>query len=215
MKRTIQPSETPAGRMIGYGRVSTNDQNPDMQREALLRAGVHPDNLHIDTGVSGSKAKRRALGLAYLDLRPGDTLLVWKLDRLGRSLAQIMWHFEQIEAAGAELRSLTEPLDRKTPMGKAFAHIMAVVGELERDLIAERTKAGVARAQERGQRFGAKPKLDDLQWLEIERLLRAGGDVETVADKFDVSASLVNKHFQEVGGIRRLRALGPMPSKRK
>ena len=210
-----EDASKPVGRLIGYGRVSTNDQNPDMQMQALLKAGVHPDNLHIDAGVSGIKAKRRALGLAFLDLREGDTLLVWKIDRLGRDLPQLIRHVEMIRDAGAQLKSITEPIDTSTPMGKAFFYIIGVIAQLERDLISERTRAGVKRAQERGQRFGAAPKLDDTQWMEIERLLRAGGEVEPAAARFKVSASLVRKHFQEIGGIRRLRALGPMPSKGK
>lgn len=197
------------GRLIGYGRVSTDDQSPDMQIAALLKAGVHPDNIHIDHGVSGVQFRRPKLSLAFLDLRPGDTLLVWKIDRLGRDLHQLIRHAEAVREAGADLRSITEPIDTSHPMGKAFFHLIGVFAQLERDLIAERTREGMRRAQERGVRVGPKPRLSESDWADVERQVRAGGHISDIAKQYKVSSSLVRKHCIAIGGVKRLRALGP------
>jgi DNA invertase Pin-like site-specific DNA recombinase len=210
MKRAKHIPDPPAPdvRLIGYGRVSTNDQNPEMQRLALLNAGVLPDNLHIDDGVSGTKAKRRALSLAFLDLREGDTLLVWKLDRLGRNLLQLIRHAEMIRDVGANLKSLTEPIDTTSPMGKAFFHMIGVFAELERDMISMRTSTRMQQLKAEGKILGRAPKLDEARWAQVEIELRNGGDVEAVAKANKISPSLIHKHFADQGGIRALRALG-------
>lgn len=216
---TIQRDVSPelGGRLIGYGRVSTTDQDPIMQERELLKHGVHPDNLHIDRGVSGTKAKRRSLSLAFLDLRPGDTLVVWKVDRLGRDLSQLIKHAEAIKEAGADFRSLTEPIDTSTPMGKAFFHLIGSFAQLERDMTSERTRTRMQQLKAEGRQLGAKPKLDESKWAEVAIALRNGEEVEPVAKRFRVSPSLVRKHFQAEGGIKRLRALGPVsvPSKKR
>lgn len=199
------------GRLVAYGRVSTDDQSSEMQRAAFLKAGVHPDNIHIDDGVSGIAKKRRGLALAFLDLRPGDTLVVWKIDRLGRDLRQLIDHAEAVKKSGADLKSLTEPIDTSHPMGKAFFFLIGVFAQLERDLIAERTRAGMANAKAKGVRFGAKPRITELHWQWIEWHIRNGDSAESVARRYGVSASIIRKQWDGGGGLLRLRALGPMP----
>lgn len=207
-RRPVQP-DTPAsaGRLIGYGRVSTLDQSPDLQRQALLKAGVHPDNLHIDEGWSGTIAKRPGLSLAMLDVREGDTLVVWKLDRLGRDMAQLIRNAEHLQEVGVGLRSLTEPIDTSHPMGRAFFFIIGVFAQLERDLISERTAAGIAAAKARGKRFGRAPKLTRKEWLAIERAIRNGARTDDLAKEYGISLSLLAKRV----AVRKLRALGPLP----
>lgn len=202
------------GRLVAYGRVSTEDQSADMQVQAFLKAGVHPDNIHLDEGVSGVAEKRRGLALAFLDLRAGDTLVVWKIDRLGRDLKQLIQHAEAVRRAGADLKSLTEPIDTSHPMGKAFFHLIGVFAQLERDLIAERTRTGMANAKAKGVRFGAKPRVTDAHWQWIEYWMRAGEHVNEVAKRYSVSASLIRKRWLANGGIKRVRALGKMPKPR-
>lgn len=202
------------GRLVAYGRVSTDDQSADMQIAAFKKAGVHDDNIHIDDGVSGVATKRRGLALAFLDLRPGDTLVVWKIDRLGRDLRQLIDHAEAIKKSGADLKSLTEPIDTSHPMGKAFFFLIGVFAQLERDLIAERTRAGMANAKAKGVLFGAKPRITDKHWQWIEYHLRNGESAEGVARRYKISASIIRKRWLDEGGLLRVRALGKMPKPR-
>src|SRR4051812_9171185 len=103
-----QPPTPEKGRLVGYARVSTSDQRLDLQLDALAKAGVHPDNIHKDFAVSGTRVTRRGLTNALRDVRGGDTLVVWKLDRLGRSLPDLIKKMEDLKAIGAGFRSLTE-----------------------------------------------------------------------------------------------------------
>lgn len=205
------PPKPVNGRLVAYGRVSTDDQSAEMQIAAFRKAGVLDDNIHIDDGVSGVAEKRRGLAMAFLDLRAGDTLVVWKIDRLGRDLRQLIDHAEAIKRAGADLKSLTEPIDTSHPMGKAFFFLIGVFAQLERDLIAERTKAGMLSAKERGVRFGAKPRITDRHWQWIEWHIRAGYTAEAVAGLYGISAAIIRKQWDGSGGLMRLRALGKMP----
>lgn len=194
--------------MIGYGRVSTNDQNPALQRDALLKAGVHPDNLHIDEGWSGAVAERPKLSLAFLDLREGDTLVVWKLDRLGRSVTQLIAHAQAIADAGAHFVSLTERIDTTSPAGMLFFHFVAAFAEFERSLISERTKAGIAIAKAAGKRFGAKPKMTEEKRVEVAAAIMAGEPLAAIAKRNRFSVSLIRKHFPngEITLLRRAKA---------
>jgi DNA invertase Pin-like site-specific DNA recombinase len=133
----------PQGFLVGYARVSTEDQRLDLQLDALRAAGVLPDNLHVEK-VSGASAKRPALDMAIKDLREGDTLVVWRLDRLARSMRQLYHRLDQIYAKRANFRSLTENFDFGTISGKFILGILGLVAEFERQIIAQRTKAGIA-----------------------------------------------------------------------
>lgn len=139
---------------IGYARVSTLDQNPDLQNDALKLAGC--EKIFIDK-VSGTVATRPELEKAKEHLRSGDTLVVWRLDRLGRSLRDLINWAEYLEGQNVGLQSLQEAIDTSTPSGKLTFHLFGALAEFERNLIQERTQAGLAAARARG-RTGGRPK---------------------------------------------------------
>jgi len=141
---------------IGYARVSTQDQNLALQHDALARAGC--DRVFEDT-ASGSRADRPGLTDALSHLRRGDTLVVWKLDRLGRSLKNLIEVTQDLEKKGIGLKSLQEQIDTTTPGGKLVFHVFGALAEFERDLVRERTNAGLSAARARGRVGGRKPVL--------------------------------------------------------
>lgn len=144
--------------LIGYARVSTTDQNLDLQRDALTNAGC--TQVFTDM-LSGAKADRPGLIEALSYIRQGDVLVVWKLDRLGRSLKQLIETVTILQQRGADLKSLSESIDTTTPGGKLIFHIFAALAEFERDLIRERTFAGLVAARARGRR-GGRPRAEGL-----------------------------------------------------
>ena len=159
----------------GYARVSKDEQNPAMQLAALEKAGCR--QTFTDEGISGAVAKRPALSRCLKALQPGDTLTVWKLDRLGRSVRDLLNVLHELQGRGVEFQSLTEAIDTTTPTGRAMLHMVALLAELERGLIAERTRAGVKAAQAKGVKFGRKPKLSPAQVKharQADRARRAG-----------------------------------------
>jgi DNA invertase Pin-like site-specific DNA recombinase len=144
--------------LVGYARVSTHDQNLNLQQDALRQAGC--ERLIEDT-AGGGKVRRDGLDRALELLRPGDVLVVWRLDRLGRSLKHLIELMGELEAQGVGFRSITEAIDTTSPGGKLTFHIFGALAEFERNLIRERTKAGLEAARARGRRGGRKHKLDD------------------------------------------------------
>src|SRR5512146_3189384 len=140
--------------LVGYARVSTADQTPALQRDALSAAGC--GRLFTDT-ASGAKAERPGLDEALEFLRPGDTLVVWRLDRLGRSLRHLIETVSLLEQRGIGFRSLQESIDTTTSGGKLVFHVFGALAEFERDLIRERTSAGLLAARARG-RKGGRPR---------------------------------------------------------
>jgi DNA invertase Pin-like site-specific DNA recombinase len=155
-KRLAAPVPRSAGHQIGYARVSTDDQRLDLQRDALEAAGCQKI---FEDRASGARSERPGLTQALSHLRSGDTLVVWKLDRLGRTTHQLVGLLEQFEREGVKLRSLQDGIDPSTSMGKAMLQIGAVFAEMERNLIRERTRAGLSAARARGRLGGRKPKL--------------------------------------------------------
>jgi DNA invertase Pin-like site-specific DNA recombinase len=139
---------------IGYARVSTHDQTLALQQDALQKAGV--TRIFTDT-ASGAKAERKGLEEALSYLRAGDTLVVWRLDRLGRSLRDLIATITLLEERGIGFKSLTEQIDTTTSGGKLIFHIFGALAEFERNLIRERTQAGLTAARARG-RKGGRPK---------------------------------------------------------
>ncbi len=139
---------------IGYARVSTADQSLDLQMDALRKAGC--ERIFEDT-ASGSKSERPGLAAAMAYLRDGDTLIVWRLDRLGRSLPHLIETIGALEARGVGFKSLTESIDTTTPGGRLVFHLFGALSQFERDLIRERTRAGLAAARARGRKGGRKP----------------------------------------------------------
>ncbi|MCL1825739.1 MAG: recombinase family protein [Betaproteobacteria bacterium] len=154
--------------LIGYARVSTAEQDTALQTDALRKAGC--ERIFEDT-VSGAKAERLGLGSALAYLRDGDVLMVWRLDRLGRSLAHLIEVVATLEARGIGFRSLTEAIDTTTSGGRLIFHVFGALGQFERDLIRERTKAGLTAAAARGRKGGRKPVIT------AERLQRARGHI--------------------------------------
>ena len=170
----------------GYARVSTDDQNSALQLAALKRAGCTTKTIFRDEGISGATTKRPALLRCLKALKQGDTLIVWKLDRLGRSLRDLIAMLDDLRARGVKFHSLTEHIDTATPTGRAMWQMIGVLAELERSLIAERTRAGVKAARVRGVKFGRKPKLTSQQIAQARKLIAQGERPADVAESFHV-----------------------------
>jgi DNA invertase Pin-like site-specific DNA recombinase len=168
----------------GYARVSTDDQSPALQLAALKRAGCA--TIFKDEGLSGVIVKRPALLRCLKTLRTGDTLTVWKLDRLGRSLRDLIAMLDDLRSRGVKFQSLTEAIDTVTPTGRAMWQMIGVLAELERSLIVERTQAGMKEARRRGVKFGRKKKLTPAQVAKARQLIHHGERVEDVAALWNV-----------------------------
>ena len=194
------------GLLIGYARVSTEDQNLDLQTDALLKAGVRPDNLHIEK-VSGASQRRLALDFAIKDLRKGDTLLVWRLDRFARSMRQLYARLDQVYAQGANFRSLQESFDFGTVSGKLVLGVLGLVAEFERQIIAQRTAAGIAALKARkgkGYKWGRNLYMTpDRVKLVGDYLNGRNGKPRLsgpkIAKKLGVSTASVYGHWKQVG----------------
>ncbi|MDR5012044.1 recombinase family protein [Agrobacterium fabacearum] len=144
-------------RNFGYARVSTTEQNMDLQLTALNAAGCV--RVLTDEGFSGANFSRPGLNKVMRVLRSGDTLIVWRLDRLGRSLFELLKLVRDLNERGVEFRSLSENLDTSTSGGRLLLHLLASMAEFERSLISERTRAGMAAARARGSRIGRRPAM--------------------------------------------------------
>jgi DNA invertase Pin-like site-specific DNA recombinase len=180
----------------GYARVSTDDQNADMQRTALKKAGC--TKIFTDDGLSGATINRPALLRCLKKLKTGDTLTVWKLDRLGRSLRDLITMLDSLRDRGIKFRSLTEAIDTTTPTGRAMWQMIGVLAELERSLISERTRAGVKAAKDRGVKFGRKPKLTRQQVQQAVKLIAQGERPADVADSFHVGRTTLYRALAAV-----------------
>lgn len=170
--------------LIGYARVSTQDQNLDIQREALTRAGCQKV---FEEKVSGARAVRPSLAKTMEMLREGDTLVVWKLDRLGRSVKQLVDLVGELHKRSIQFRSLTDAIDTGTPSGRFFFHVMASLAEMERDLTIERTRAGLAVARQLGRKGGRKRRMTDSKIESAKKLLANGVPPRDVAKNLGVS----------------------------
>jgi DNA invertase Pin-like site-specific DNA recombinase len=175
----------------GYARVSTDDQNPALQLAALKNAGCKI--VFNDEGLSGATTKRPALLRCLKKLEHGDTLIVWKLDRLGRSLRDLITILDSLRDRGVKFRSLTEAIDTDTPTGRAMWQMIGVLAELERSLIGERTRAGVKAAKRRGVKFGRKRKLTPQQIDHARKLIAEGERQEDVATLLNVNRSTLHR----------------------
>lgn len=170
--------------LIGYARVSTADQNLTLQRDALTAAGCI--KIFEDT-ISGAKASRPGLDEALEHVRDGDTLVVWKLDRLGRSVKNLIAFTDQLEHAGVAFRSVTDQIDTTTPAGRFFFHIMASLAQMERELTVERTRAGLLAARAAGKVPGRKRVMTDSKVAAATQLLAQGAPAVEVARNLGVS----------------------------
>jgi len=179
--------------LIGYARVSTQDQNPELQVDALERAGC--DRLYVEK-ASGAQRDRPELKAALASVSTGDTLVVWKLDRVARSLSQLIATFDDLECRGIGLRSLTEAIDTTTSGGKLVFHIFGALAEFERSIIRERTMAGLLAARARG-RLGGRPKVLSASDLDVAKVLLRDGTltVSAVAGRLGVTASTLYRYL--------------------
>ena len=181
---------------IGCARVSTDDQNLDLQRDALTKAGC----VEIyEEKASGRNVERIELNHCLRALRSGDSLSVWRLDRLGRSLPDLVRIVGELESRGIAFESITEKIETGSAAGKLVFHVFAAFAEFERNLIRERTHAGLTAVRARGRTGGRKPKLDTTQIREIKALLRDPDvRVTDIAKRYSVSRATVYKHVEAV-----------------
>jgi DNA invertase Pin-like site-specific DNA recombinase len=179
--------------LIGYARVSTHDQQPDLQADALADAGCQ--RVFIDT-ASGVVAARPQLERCLDHLRSADTLVVWRLDRLGRSLRHLIDTVSQLEERGVGFRSLTESIDTTTPSGRLVFHVFGALAEFERELIRERTRAGLDAARARG-RYGGRPTVMTPQKLAVARQMYASREhtMDAIAKTVGVGRSTLYRHL--------------------
>ena len=187
--------------LIGYARVSTTEQSLDLQTDALYKAGC--DEVFTDT-ASGSKAVRPGLERALSQTREGDILVVWRLDRFGRSLKDLVARIEELGERGVGFRSLQESIDTTSAGGKLVFHVFGALAEFERELIRERTLAGLASARSRG-RQGGRPSAMTAQKVRLASKLMADPSVKVdeVCAAVDVSKSTLYRHVGPDGSVRK------------
>jgi DNA invertase Pin-like site-specific DNA recombinase len=179
--------------LVGYARVSTQDQNPALQLDALKAAGC--EKMFVEK-ASGAQRDRPELSAALDYLRAGDSLVVWKLDRLARSLKQLIETVELLESRSIGLRSLTEAIDTTTAGGKLIFHVFGALAEFERSIIRERTKAGLDAARARGKKGGRPPSLDAKDLAAAKAMLSDPEiTMEEVAKRLQVAPSTLYRHL--------------------
>jgi len=179
---------------IGYARVSTQEQDTQLQIDALKKAGC---KIIYEEKASGSKLDRLELENCLKSLRKGDELVVWKLDRLGRSLSQLINIIEEIREKGVEFSVITENIDTSTPSGKMMFHIFATIAEYERSMIKERVNAGLEVARKKG-RYGGRPNaLSDSDQKMATVMLKGGATKGEIAKHFNVCRQTIYRFFKD------------------
>lgn len=178
--------------LIGYVRVSTNDQNTDLQRNALISAGCEQI---FEDKISGKSTDRPGLKKAMKLLKPGDSLVVWKLDRLGRSVRHLIGLIEELKGKDVHFRSLTDSIDTGTAMGRFFFHVMSALAEMERELIVERTRAGLAVARAEGRIGGRRLVMTADVVAMARRMFANGATAQQVALVCEVSTKTIYKYI--------------------
>jgi DNA invertase Pin-like site-specific DNA recombinase len=173
---------------IGYARVSTDEQTTDLQLDALKTAGC--DQIFQDS-LSGASRKRAGLRDALAAVSAGDKFVVWKLDRLGRDFRDLNDIADELHERGAHFVSLTEGIDTSSPVGEVIYRLLSVFADFERNVIVERTRAGIRAARARGVRLGRRPKLTPEQVAEANMLLAGDASAEEVAKRYGVDRSTV------------------------
>jgi DNA invertase Pin-like site-specific DNA recombinase len=187
----MAPAPQKAGpKIIGYARVSTDDQRLDLQRDALRAAGC---NQILEDSASGAKRDRPGLDEAIAALDRGDVLVVWRLDRLARSVPHLLDIVAELNRRGAELRSLTESLDTTTAAGELVFTVFAAIGAFERRLIMERTRAGMDAARRRGTHLGRRRVLTGPRLEHATKLLNDGASRRSVARLFQVGRATLDR----------------------
>ncbi|MGO9392890.1 MAG: recombinase family protein [Rhodoblastus sp.] len=186
--------------LVGYMRVSSADdrQSNDLQRDALIAAGVDERHLHDDK-ASGARDDRPGLKACLADLRAGDCLVVWKLDRLGRSLPNLLSIIADLKKKGVAFRSLTEQMDTTTPHGEVLFSVFGALAQYERALTRERVMAGLAAAKRRGRRGGRPLAIDSEKLEQIVAALENGASKASVCRTFKVPRSTLIDTLQRIG----------------
>lgn len=186
---------------VGYVRVSRNEQNPEMQRNELEASGCERI---FEERISSRKESRPQLEAALDYCREGDRLVVWKLDRLGRSIKELIELVNSLEERGVEFKSLRESLDTSTPGGKLVFHVFASMAEFERDVIRERTMAGLEAARARGRKGGRKPAMDEKKIALARRMMSDRENNATeVAETLGISKATLYRYVGPNGQSRR------------
>ncbi len=189
--------------LIGYARVSTADQNPDHQVDALRRAGVAARDVYIDH-ASGAKASRPQLDIALRTLRDGDTLKITRLDRLGRPVLHLVTLGAELRERGVGLNVIEQGIDTTTAEGRAMFGMLSVLAELQRELIVANTRDGLAAARARGRNGGRRPRLNTEQVTLAQQLYDASDHtVQQIADLFSVPRTTVYGHLDDASKGRR------------
>lgn len=180
--------------LIGYARVSTSDQDHALQVDALHAAGC--ERIFIETG-SGAKADRPELAKALDIARAGDSVVCWRLDRLARSLRHLIELSDQLQQRGVALRSVTEAIDTSTSAGRFLFNILGALGQMERDIILERTRAGLAASRARGRQGGRPPALDKTKLAAAKAMLSSGElTAAEVAAQLGCAPSTLYRHVR-------------------
>ena len=177
--------------LIGYARVSTDDQNLDLQSRALVAAGCQ--HVFEDQGLSGVATARPGLRKALRALKPGDVLVVWRLDRLGRSLQHLISVVGKLQKRGIGFLSLQEQIDTTSAAGRFYLHMLAALAEFERELIRDRTRAGMAAARARGVVMGRPRKMTADQVRRARRRIQSGATYAAVAADYSVSTATLRR----------------------
>jgi DNA invertase Pin-like site-specific DNA recombinase len=183
---------------VGYVRVSTCEQNTDLQYDALIKAECDPI---FEDRITGVSLMRDGLDQALGVIGRGDKLVVWRLDRLGRSIPHVMTIVAELADKGASLQSIGEGFDTGNEAGELYSTILAMIAHVERRMIVARTRAGLAAAKARGVRLGAKPKLRPCEVQEAASLMRTGLKAEAVAHRFSISRATLFRHLASMKDI--------------
>lgn len=194
----------PTGKLIGYARVSTQDQELRAQLDALTEAKCW--NIYKEHASASKGKKRKQLELALIDLRPGDTLVVCRLDRLARNMRELYRILDLVHEKGAGFKSLKENIDLATPLGRLLLGVFGALAEFEAALTAERTSAGIKAIKARGLFYGAKPKLSAKRAAELVRLRKANKKLWTktkLGKRFGISPASVNNYMRRAAKRRK------------
>ncbi len=192
----MNTSESGSGRRIGYARVSTKDQRLALQLDALNQAGCAP--IFKDHGVSGAQGSRPGLDAMLSSVVAGDTVVVYKLDRLGRSVLHLSDLLVRFQEDGIHFMSLSEGINTATPGGKLVFHLFSAFAEFQRDIILENTLCGLAAARKRGRRLGRPRLLDRQTIVQANRLIASGERREDVAGLFGVSRMTLDRSIRRM-----------------
>jgi DNA invertase Pin-like site-specific DNA recombinase len=197
---------------LGYARVSTGEQNLALQIDALRAAGA--ERIFEDKGVSGSIVLKPAYGEMLRQARAGDEIMVWRLDRLGRSLPALIGELELLAGLGVGFRSLTEEIETVTPAGRLFFHMVGAFAQFERDVIRERTNAGLQSARRAGKKLGRPATIGEEQWVQAKTLMAEPTNMgaAAVAKLLGVSRQAIYKRLDKDKAIGASAATTALPS---